>query len=370
MRKATLLFLLLLFSATALRAQLFFDKTLHDFGTVIRGEVVSHTFQAQNVGKHPVNLKEVGSNCACLKTGFTTKQVLPGKSAPIELAYNSADNLGPFEKAAIIQYDGATNPVILTVKGNVVPGKPLDPNTGQETTLPDTLGFLAVSKKDVNIGYVSSKEEKEIQVTVKNLRKTAVTFSEIVTTKPTVEAKLGKMTLQPGEETTLTFKFIGKNGDLAGYAVNATVNETVYLLSNDATYPKLGFMFTAIYERIFTDEEKANAAVLTFDHKEFDAGDILQGQILTHAFTFTNTGKSDLIINSVKASCGCTAVEPTEKVIKPGQSSKIEARFDSNGKSGPQSKTITVATNDPANPYIVLTLKCNINVNPFHMGGN
>ena len=43
--------------------------------------------------------------------------------------------------------------------------------------------------------------------------------------------------------------------------------------------------------------------------------------------------------------------------------------FDSNGRTGAQHKTITVTSNDPDQPNVVLTFKCNIVTNPFGTGG-
>ncbi|RMF52359.1 MAG: DUF1573 domain-containing protein, partial [Bacteroidetes bacterium] len=93
---------------------------------------------------------------------------------------------------------------------------------------------------------------------------------------------------------------------------------------------------------------------------EFDGGEVLEGQTVEYRFKLRNEGKGDLVIESVKASCGCTAVEPTEKVLKPGQETEIVARFDSRGRTGFQHKTITVETNDPLNSRAILHLKATV----------
>ncbi|MEL6256745.1 MAG: DUF1573 domain-containing protein, partial [Bacteroidota bacterium] len=92
-----------------------------------------------------------------------------------------------------------------------------------------------------------------------------------------------------------------------------------------------------------------------------------EGEKVDVAYKFTNTGKSDLKILSVKASCGCTASAPKDDVIKAGMSSEIIASFNSKGRKGPQSKTITVKTNDPDQPTLVLRLKVEVEQNPFHI---
>ena len=98
---------------------------------------------------------------------------------------------------------------------------------------------------------------------------------------------------------------------------------------------------------------------LTFAKLEHDFGRLIQGEIVSYVFKFTNTGKSDLIISKVSASCGCTASEYTKEVIKPGGEGKLVVTFDSNGQKGIQNKTVTVLTNGkPQN--ITLRLKAQV----------
>jgi len=86
-----------------------------------------------------------------------------------------------------------------------------------------------------------------------------------------------------------------------------------------------------------------------------------QGDKKDYTFNLTNSGKSNLHIRNVRSSCGCTAVAPSKKVIAPGETVPIKVTFDSRGKRGRQSKSITVITNDPKNPTSTLRVSCNIN---------
>lgn len=90
---------------------------------------------------------------------------------------------------------------------------------------------------------------------------------------------------------------------------------------------------------------------VSFDSKSFDYGVIMQGDKVEHNFKFTNTGKADLVIKNVKASCGCT--QPTYPFIpiKPGKEGSIGVIFDSTGKLGRSLPTITVVTNARPSTY-------------------
>lgn len=94
-----------------------------------------------------------------------------------------------------------------------------------------------------------------------------------------------------------------------------------------------------------TGEQNIGMPEITFAKLEHDFGRLIQGEQLVYVFKFTNTGKSDLLISKVSASCGCTASKYTREPVKPGQEGKVEVTFDSNGQRGIQNKTITVLTN-------------------------
>jgi hypothetical protein len=91
--------------------------------------------------------------------------------------------------------------------------------------------------------------------------------------------------------------------------------------------------------------EPGRAPVMTFAEEKHDFGKITQGEKVTYAFQFKNTGGSDLVISSAQGSCGCTVPSYPRTAIKPGQSAMIDVLFNSEGKSGLTQKTVTLVTN-------------------------
>lgn len=78
-----------------------------------------------------------------------------------------------------------------------------------------------------------------------------------------------------------------------------------------------------------------------------------------HTFTIMNVGTGTLEISNVKSSCGCTVAELSKKSLAPGEETTVAASFNLAGKSGPQSKIISVSSNDPDVPVYKLELKGN-----------
>lgn len=90
---------------------------------------------------------------------------------------------------------------------------------------------------------------------------------------------------------------------------------------------------------------KENAPVMTFEESEHDFGNITQANRVSHTFTFKNTGKTPLVIESASAMCGCTVPEWPKEPIAPGETGKISVEFDPTGKMGQQSKQVTIRAN-------------------------
>ncbi|MDD2634416.1 MAG: DUF1573 domain-containing protein [Bacteroidales bacterium] len=105
--------------------------------------------------------------------------------------------------------------------------------------------------------------------------------------------------------------------------------------------------------------EKDGLPTISFEETEFNFGTVIQGEKVIHNFIFTNTGKGNLIISNVKASCGCTVPKWTKEPIRPGQKGNIEIKFDSSNRDGKQTKTAKVYSNTSPN-VTELIVRCEI----------
>jgi hypothetical protein len=112
---------------------------------------------------------------------------------------------------------------------------------------------------------------------------------------------------------------------------------------------------------VVSEKEAPNpkAPVMTFAETEFDFGDIQPDSKVRHTFSFTNTGKTPLLIEDASASCGCTTPSWTKEPVAPGAKGTLEVQFDSRGKSGLVSKQVNVRAN--TQPSITtVSIKANI----------
>jgi len=127
---------------------------------------------------------------------------------------------------------------------------------------------------------------------------------------------------------------------------------SIVLLAACGSGDKKGISTDLINNPITANGNNADTSLLPkFQWKEqvHDFGVVIQGEKVSYTFTYTNSGKSDLVISSVHASCGCTVPKYDTEPIMPGKSGKVEVIFDSSGRNGLQNKTLTVLANTQPN---------------------
>jgi hypothetical protein len=88
-------------------------------------------------------------------------------------------------------------------------------------------------------------------------------------------------------------------------------------------------------------------------------GDVKEGEKVAYVFTFQNTGSSDLVVLSTSTTCGCTVPKFSKKPVEPGETGTIEVVFDTSGRTGMQTKTISVKTNAEA-PVVLLKITADV----------
>jgi hypothetical protein len=109
---------------------------------------------------------------------------------------------------------------------------------------------------------------------------------------------------------------------------------------------------------------KGKQPKIVFSEESWDFGKIKEGEVVSHVFKFENKGESELVIQKVEASCGCTAVLISKNRLSPGEKGEIKATFNSKGFQGKVTKLIFVYSNDPVNSLKQLKIAAEVLVPP------
>jgi hypothetical protein len=97
---------------------------------------------------------------------------------------------------------------------------------------------------------------------------------------------------------------------------------------------------------------------IMFGQVVYDFGDIPTGTRHKGQFNFANKGDSPLKIKNVSSCCGVVTNLPKNE-FAPGESGVLEIDYGSSTEPGPFRRQLTVSTNDPRNPDVILTIRAN-----------
>lgn len=99
-------------------AEISFAKKTIDYGTLKVGDVRTVEMVYTNIGKKPLLLENVTTNCDCTEVEWSRKPLMPGKSDVIKVTY-TAKNPGLISKWVTVMSNAETDRVILKTSGKV-----------------------------------------------------------------------------------------------------------------------------------------------------------------------------------------------------------------------------------------------------------
>jgi hypothetical protein len=288
------------------------------------------------------------ASCGCTTPNWPKEPILPGAKSTITVTYNPAGRPGRFEKTITVTSNAEPATQLLKILGEVIPKTPTI-----EDKYPQSIDGLRMKATQIAFNNIAPNAKATQTAEVYNSTDTPmkVTFNEIpkfVTIKITPEV------IQPKGIALIEATYDAAIKNDWGF-----VFDRVGLVLNDKPSTNKLAISANIQEDFakLTDEQKKNAPKIEIDNVNFDFDTIKTGEKVTHEYIVKNTGKSDLIIRKLAPSCGCTVANMKSQVIKAGESTSIATEFNSAGKSGSQNKTITLISNDPTNPKMILWIK-------------
>lgn len=92
-------------------------------------------------------------------------------------------------------------------------------------------------------------------------------------------------------------------------------------------------------------EALAKMPTMDFADTVHDFGTVHEGEIMQYDFKFKNNGPTPLVIGSAGGSCGCTVAEYPHEPVQPGQEGIMKVKFNTEGKTGYQEKSVTISSN-------------------------
>lgn len=99
-------------------AQMEFEITTVDYGTIEQGSDPYRFFNFTNTGNAPLVITNAKGSCGCTVPTYPKEPVPPGESGQIKVRYDT-NRVGPFTKRVTLTTNVGEEPIVLTIKGKV-----------------------------------------------------------------------------------------------------------------------------------------------------------------------------------------------------------------------------------------------------------
>jgi hypothetical protein len=344
--------LLLPFQDRAQGTVIEFEKPSHDFGKIKEEEgPVVYEFKFTNKGNVPAVIGNVQASCGCTTPEWSREPVQSGKSGYIKAQFNPRNRPGVFDKSLTVTANTEPGTITLRIHGIVTPKSKYPEYT-------DTIGNLRVQSRSLNFSSITTKEPVTKDFKIYNEGPTPISFSNPAQLPKYLKVIIVPAVLQPKSEGTLKITYDAKLKNDFGYVTDALI-----LPTSDSKQPRKILSILANISEYFPElspEQLASAPKIEFATSSYDFGEIKEGTNVTTEITFTNTGKGDLLVRKAKSSCACIAVNAPKSIVEPGETAKIKITLNTTGKTGKESRTVTVFCNDPSNSTAVFTIRADI----------
>ena len=322
------------------------DKTVHDFGDVsVDDGALSCSFTLKNVGQEPVVIYEVVSSCGCTDVKWTREPVAPGKTGSISATYKNEDGPMAFDKTLTVYLSGTKRPVVLRLRGVVhEKKKSLDELYGAEK-----MGDLGLKSRAMKTGTVKQGLQASETATVANLGRQPlnVSFADV---SPALQLSVTPNPIPAGGTATLSYT-VSARAEVYGRQVYTA---TPVLNGKKAAAPLEITAWTQENFALWSDRDRADAALPVFENSTFNFGIVPKGETVEVVFSCSNRGKSALHIYQADTESPALTLQEASDV--PG-GKKGSVRFLLDTSLLPKGENVlmvSLTTNAPLRPVVNL----------------
>ncbi len=96
-----------------------FEKTEHDFGTLVEGVTVKYAFKFTNTGNADLLLSKVKPDCGCTVADYPKTPIAPGEHGKIEFSFNTSNRTGLNIKRITVLTNAEPNTIVLSFKSMI-----------------------------------------------------------------------------------------------------------------------------------------------------------------------------------------------------------------------------------------------------------
>jgi hypothetical protein len=194
---------LILVTVASAAPELAVEQGSFDFGTTTQGKTVQHKFIVKNDGDAPLLIKQLSAACGCTVAKPSSSLVPPGRSAEIQVIFDSSNFSGKVKKT-----------VTLTTNASKVPNYTFE-------LYGNILEPMQVIPRELDLGPIRVAEAKRATLTVINVGGSSVRLlsANVSSTSLQIKVTIKKAELKPGAKGLIELSVTARPGAkvLSGY---------------------------------------------------------------------------------------------------------------------------------------------------------
>lgn len=331
-------------------AVLWLQKT-HNFGTIAEADgKVTCKMGFVNIADSAIVITEVRPTCGCTAASYPRRPIEPGDTAFLTFVFNPFGYLGGFSKDVVVRLSAQPRRTVLKIEGSVI---------GKEQTVskryPVAVGSLRIDNRILPFGELTKGGNRNAYLSGYNTGRDSIrVYAE---TPKFLSVKFMPDTIAPGGLCSIIVHF---DSSKCPNDWGAT-KYTFHLLSeplHENAQAYAGITQISAIANLSEDFSKLSekdlqqAPVIGIDDNRVDFGR-MGYETVTRTLSITNTGKRKLEIR--KLICPDTenvSVSIDHSTIKHGKKATVTvtAKLPADSDLAYLNSTLTIVSNDPANP--------------------
>lgn len=346
MKKIFLTILICTFFFASFGQSLKFNTNKFTFPTIKKaGPLLHYTFTFENQGNDTLRITKTFPSTDLIVDKHTRGVIPPGGNGYVKISIKTENISGEFTKALTVR----TNEMIQTDYNFILKGKVLNIvdsvsvkyliNSGNLRFKPYSQMFMDIKLDEVltDTIFVYNASKKALNLEFKQVPK-HITINPALNPLPAKTESYFIVTYDANKKNDFDF-----------------VNDRVILNTNDDLQPMKTLNIMAVIKEDFSDyssRDFRDAPVVHLSQEKYDFGVAKQGDKVRFNLKIQNRGTDTLIIRKTKTSCGCTVSKADKTKLAAFETANVKITFNTYGRRGRQSKTVTVVTNDPDRPVV------------------
>ena len=324
----------------------------HEYGTIAEDSgKVACTMRLVNTTDSAIVITEVRPTCGCTTAGYPHAPIAPGDTAAIKLVYNPYGRPGDFAKSVIVRLNTSPRRTSLLLRGTVKASE-----STASRHYPVAVGKLRIDNSVLPFGEIAHGKQRNAYLSGYNDGLDTLSVSAEGTDK-FLKVRVEPAVVPPGKTCAIIATF-----DTASCRNLWGVTESTFSLFAEPLRPSptavAGMTHISAIATIAAsaDEKSRNEApAILLETDKIDFSPLASGTA-TRSFTITNIGKSPLEVRRLECdSPNIMSVTIDQTLLKHGKRASLTITASLN-ESSLLNTTLTIRTNDPANPAATVRL--------------